>query len=289
MNIEELQAFLTVAEQGSFTRASESLFLTQPAVSKRIAALEQELNARFFDRIGHRIELTEAGRALQLHASLILNAIEDSRRAIANLGGEIGGRLSLATSHHIGLHRLPPVLRSYTRAHPDVQLDLRFMDSEAACRAVEHGELELAIVTLPDPRHSTLELLPLWEDTLHLVTATDHPLSRKKQITLAQLCQHPAILPAHGTFTRELIEQKLGAQARNLHVVLETNYLETIKMMVSIGLGWSFLPETMLDRSLHVRRNKEFAVKRTLGVVRHPQRTLSNAARALIEACATST
>lgn len=285
MNIDELQAFLAVANQGSFSRAAETLFITQPAVSKRIAALEQALNARLFDRIGHRIELTEAGRALQQHAGHILSAIEDSRRAIANLGGKIGGRLSLATSHHVGLHRLPPVLRSFTRAYPEVQLDLKFMDSEAACRAVEHGELELAIVTLPDPRHSTLELLPLWEDTLSLVTATDHPLRRKKQITLAELCQYPAILPAHGTFTRELIEQRFAAQARSLHVVLETNYLETIKMMVSIGLGWSFLPETMLDRSLHVQRSSEFAIKRILGVVRHPQRTLSNAARALIDAC----
>lgn len=287
MNIEELQAFLAVAEQGSFTRASESLFLTQPAVSKRIAALEQELSARLFDRIGHRIELTEAGRALQQHAVQILAAIEDSRRAIANLGGKIGGRLSLATSHHVGLHRLPPVLRSFTRNYPEVQLDLKFMDSEAACRAVEHGELELAIVTLPGAKQSPLQLQLLWEDTLHLVMAADHPLCQHKHITLAQLCQHPAILPAHGTFTRELIEQRFGAQARNLHVILETNYLETIKMMVSIGLGWSFLPETMLDASLRVHQWKEVTIKRALGAAYHPQRTLSNAAHALLGACLT--
>lgn len=285
MNIDDLQAFLAVAKLGSFSRAGEELHLTQPAISKRIAALEDELDTRLFDRIGRHIGLTEAGRALLGHAEKILAEVEDGRRAIGNLAGQVGGRLSLATSHHIGLHRLPPVLRAFTRRYPEVRLDLRFMDSEAACRAVAQGELELAIVTLPRPGTTGLEVLPVWQDALHLVTATDHPLCRQKRFNLADLRRYPAILPAHGTFTRELIEQRLGTQAHELQVALETNYLETIKMMVSIGLGWSVLPETMLDRSLHVWRRAGLTVQRSLGVVRHPQRTLSNAARALMESC----
>jgi len=139
MNIASLKAFLAVADAASFSLAAERLFLTQPAISKRIAALESELDARLFDRIGRTVSLTEAGRALQPRARTILVDVEDSVRAITNLSGEVHGTLRFATSHHIGLHRLPPALKSFTRQYPDVRLDIQFMDSEAACLAVEHG------------------------------------------------------------------------------------------------------------------------------------------------------
>ena len=113
MDIHALQAFTAVAETGSFSRAAELLFLTQPAVSKRIAGLEQEFDRRLFDRVGRRVDLTEAGHALLPHAQRILREVEESRQAIASLGGRIGGRLAIGTSHHMGLHRLPPVLRSF--------------------------------------------------------------------------------------------------------------------------------------------------------------------------------
>ena len=140
MDFSALEAFVTVAEQGSFSRAAEALHLTQPAISKRVAALESELDARLFDRIGRKVNLTEAGDALLSNARRILQELEESRRVIANLSTEVRGRLSLATSHHAGLHRLPPVLRIYTKQYPQVELDLHFMDSESACSAVEHGD-----------------------------------------------------------------------------------------------------------------------------------------------------
>jgi len=285
MDIDDLQAFISVARQGSFSAAAGVLHLTQPAVSKRIAALEQRLDTRLFDRIGRRIILTEAGHTLLIHAERILTEVEDTRRAITNLAGEVHGRLSVATSHHIGLHRLPPILRQFTRQHPQVQLDLRFMDSEAACRAVIQGELELAVVTLPFEQAADLILVPVWNDPLELVSATDHPLCRQPHLTLAQLCTYPAILPASGTYTQELIERTFIKPGLPLRVNLETNYLETIKMMVSIGLGWSLLPRTMIDRSLHTHHIKSLQVVRRLGMVHHARRTLSNAANALITVC----
>jgi len=140
MDLANLNAFIAVAETRSFSLAAERLHLTQPAVSKRIAALEAQLDVRLFDRLGREIGLTEAGRALLPRAYQILNVLDDTRRALTNLNGDIGGRLSLATSHHIGLHRLPPLLRAFTRAHPQVSLDIRFLDSEVAyeryCTAV---------------------------------------------------------------------------------------------------------------------------------------------------------
>ncbi len=285
MDIDDLHAFINVARLGSFSAAAEILHLTQPAVSKRIAALEQRLDTRLFDRIGRRIILTEAGQTLLGHAERILAEVEDTRRAITNLTGEVHGKLSVATSHHIGLHRLPAILRQFTRRHPQAHLDLRFMDSEAACRSVIQGELELAVVTLPSRPDADLITIPVWNDPLALVSATDHPLCREPRLTLAQLCAYPAILPATGTYTRELIERHFIKPGLPLQVSLETNYLETIKMMVSIGLGWSLLPLTMVDRNLHIHHVKALQIVRRLGLVHHAQRTLSNAARALMTVC----
>jgi DNA-binding transcriptional LysR family regulator len=285
MDIDDLHAFISVARQGSFSTAAEHLHLTQPAVSKRIAALEQRLGTRLFDRIGRRVTLTEAGRHLLERAERILIEVEDTRRAIANLAGEVHGRLSVATSHHIGLHRLPPVLRQFTRRYPEVQLDLRFMDSEAACRAVAQGELELAVATLPAEKPPELVETALWSDPLELVSAANHPLCNKARPTLVQVCEYPAILPAKGTYTRALIERAFDKAGLSLRVSLETNYLETIKMMVSIGLGWSLLPRTLVDRSLRAHHIKNLRIVRRLGVIHHAQRTLSNAARAFVAAC----
>ena len=111
MDTQSLQAFLCVAECSSFSGAAEQLHLTQPAISKRIATLEKQLNARLFDRIGRHIHLTEAGRALLPEAQRILQDIREARRRIDDLRGSVSGRLSMGISHHIGLHRLPPVLR----------------------------------------------------------------------------------------------------------------------------------------------------------------------------------
>ncbi len=118
MDLNSLNTFIAIAETGSFSEAGERLHLTQPAVSKRIAALEQQLNARLFDRVGREVNLTEAGRALLPRAYQLLNVLDDTRRALNNLTGEVSGRLVLATSHHIGLHRLPPLLRAFTPATP---------------------------------------------------------------------------------------------------------------------------------------------------------------------------
>ena len=130
MDISALQAFLAVAESGSFSRAAEKIYLTQPAISKRIAALERQVGARLFDRIGRGIRLTEAGEVLLIRARAVLKELEDVKLSIANLSGTIAGELSLATSHHIGLHRLPPALKRFHETYTKVRLNLHFMDSE---------------------------------------------------------------------------------------------------------------------------------------------------------------
>ena len=282
MDIPELKAFTTVAETGSFSLAAERLFLSQPAVSKRVASLETALETRLFDRIGRSVSLTESGRALLPRAQRILVELEDSARVIANLRGEIHGTLRFGTSHHIGLHRLPPALKQFTRRYPKVRLDIRFMDSEAACHAVEQGELELGIVTLPPRPSGSLTTRTIWPDPLGIVVSPEHPLARSEAVRLSDLAQHPAILPAPNTYTRQIAEQAFRELGLTLDVALSTNYLETIKMLVSVGVGWSLLPLTMLDAQLRELAVPEIALQRALGIVYHRERTLSNAASALI-------
>lgn len=283
MEMSALQAFLAVAEHGSFSRAADALFLTQPAVSKRVAALEEELRAPLFDRMGRSVRLTEAGETLLPHARRVLSELEASRQAVADLQGRVGGRLRIGTSHHIGLHRLPPVLRAYTGAFPDVDLDLHFMDSEQACLAVERGELELAVVTLPQQPADTLEVERLWRDPLDFVVGGEHPLARRRQLEPAVLAAHAAILPAPTTFTRRIVAAALRPWGLSLRVAMETNYLETIKMMVEVGLGWSALPRTMNGGELVVLSLPGIALERELGLVRRVGRTLGNAAEAFVD------
>ncbi len=282
MDIAALKAFTAVADAGSFSAAAEQLFLTQPAISKRIAALESELDAKLFDRIGRTITLTEAGRALLPRAQHILVELEDSVRAISNLTGEVHGTLRFATSHHIGLHRLPPALKRFTQEYPQVRLDIRFMDSEEACAAVEHGELELGIVTLPPAPSANLTTEVVWQDPLGIMVSSHHPLAASSDVQLSELARHPAILPAANTYTRQIAERAFGALGLKLDVALSTNYLETIKMLTSVGIGWSLLPITMLDARTRKLPVRELSLQRSLGIVYHRERTLSNAARALI-------
>lgn len=288
MDLNNLRAFVAVAEEDSFSLAGEKLHLTQPAISKRIATLESELGVRLFDRIGRRIHLTEAGRHLLPKARGMLAEMADLRRSLSSLRDEVAGTLSMATSHHIGLHRLPPVLGYFRRHYPEVQLDICFMDSESACNAVAQGQLELGIVTLPTQPPAHLALIPLWHDPLYFVVGPDHPLAYAHQVSLKELAMHPAVLPDIGTYTREILEQALRPKGIAIRTELSTNYLESLKMLVSVGLGWSLLPGTLLaEGELRILPIKELSLSRRLGAVHHRGRTLSNAARAMLAACET--
>jgi len=282
MDFQNLSAFVSVSEQRSFSKAAEHLFITQPAVSKRISALESELNTRLFDRIGKKVQLTQAGQALLPSALRILAELAESKRAIGNLNEQVSGKLSIATSHHIGLHRLPPVLRAFTRNYPKVDLDIRFMDSEEACNCVLKGEVELAIATLPETNWPKLHNQVIWRDPLDIVISAQHPQFHSTELSIAQLSKIPAILPSQNTFTRVLLENALGLNQQNLNIAMETNYLETIKMMVSIGLGWSVLPVSMLTSDVAILNVQGIEFDRLLGVLNHQQRTLSNAAKMLM-------
>lgn len=283
MDTANLKAFIAVAEQQSFSRAADVLFLTQPAVSKRIAVLEQELNSALFDRIGRVIELTQAGKALLPRAHQILDEIKAAHIAVDNLSDTVAGKLSVGISHHISMYRMPDVLRDFVKRYPQVELDIRFLGSEEASNAVEQGYLEFALITLPEVAPDRLHMATIWQDPLTIVTATDHPLAETPGAGIEELVGYPAILPTADTVTRQMVARAFKEQGHEIKVGMETNTLETIKMMVSIGLGWSALPLTMIDAKLRCHSFAELEFTRNLGIVAHPKRTQSNAARALLE------
>jgi DNA-binding transcriptional LysR family regulator len=282
MQISQITAFLAVAELESFSLAADRLHITQPAVSKRIRQLEETMKTTLFDRIGKRSILTPDGLALMPHAEQILTEIKTYKSRLARKNDKPSGILSLATSHHVGLHRLPNILRDFKIEYPQVDLDLHFMDSEDACIAVSNNDLELAIVTLPDIPDERLELEAVWIDVLQVILAPDHPLSRLSQINKEQLLEYPAILPSAGTFTRKIINQYFGAVKDSMKIILETNYLETIKVMVSANLGWSMLPVSMLDSTVTAKSLSDLEIKRSLGIVTRRNRTLSINSRVMI-------
>jgi len=275
-----LKAFIEVARQKSFSLAADNLYISQSATSKRISGLELELGAKLFDRIGKKVELTEAGRNLMQPAQALIRNIENMKQVVAALSKTVSGSLIMATSHHIGLHRLSPVLGKFSKTYPEVKLDIRFMDSEDACTLVEQGEIELAIVTLPENPGKVLKLKTLWIDNLQPVADLQHPLAAANKINLSDLLQYPAVLPARETFTRKILEKVLGKS--KLKINMATNYLETLKMLTLAGLGWSILPDTMLDDKLKVL-GINLNLKRKLGAVIHKDKTLSNTAKAMLD------
>ena len=146
---------------------------------------------------------------------------------------------------------------------------------------MEQGELELAVVTLPLTPAETLATETIWLDPLRPVVGLDHPLAKQKRVNVQELLDHPAVLPTRGTYTRTLLEQRISQLQGQVNCTLSTDYLETLKMMVSIGLGWSLLPDILLDEHLNPLPIPELDLTRSLGIVTHRKRTLSNAAEAM--------
>lgn len=282
MDTDSLKAFVCVAHTRSFSIAAQQLFLTQPAVSKRISKLEEQLNHRLFDRLGRDLTLTEAGHVLLPRAEQLLRDMDEIERNVQDLTGEIVGTLRVATSHHVGLHHLPPILREFAATHENVNLQFEFLDSEQAHEKVLSGECELAIVTLAPKVEAPLETQKIWHDPLFVVVSNDHKLANLSEVKLKELSEQAAILPDLNTYTGRLIKTTFEREQLNIRVNMATNYLETIKMMVSVGLGWSILPRTLIDEQMTILNVPNLKLSRSLGAVFHSKRTFSNAARAFV-------
>lgn len=264
---QNILAFLAVAETGSFSTAASKLFITQPAVSKRIALLEQQLGLSLFERLTRQIALTEAGAALLPAARQVRQALEDFTSASLPNNQPLQGRLPIALSHYAGLHLLPAALTAFNQRYPEVLLDLQFMDSEAAILAVTQGTVRLAYGTLGQAQNPQTHVTPLWRERLVPLCALRHLNDKTKSIheLAARL---PIILPATQTSTRRSIDCWLMAQGIAPLAVIEVNQLDSIALLVGTGIGWSVLPETLNNPQLAVIKTPNIPPpERSLGLI----------------------
>ena len=281
MDNQNLSAFIIVAENKSFSEAAYVLDVTQSTISKRIALLESQVGKKLFDRIARRVALTEAGQELLPRARRILKEYANALQAINDLSGNVSGILRLAISHHLGLHRLPDLLKIFSKTYPDVVLDIEFMDSEKAYERIMQAKSEIGIITLGSEIHPNIHKKEIWDDPLKFVCSEDHALSKLLDPELEDLANFPVILPGLNTYTGRIVQNIFQYRQISLVTPMSTNYLETISKMVEIGLGWRVLPET-LTKNLHSLSVNHTSIKRQLGYICHTKHTLSNAGVAFL-------
>ncbi|MFW2078361.1 LysR family transcriptional regulator [Acinetobacter sp. ULE_I010] len=282
MNLAAFEAFVRVMETGSISMAAELLFITQPAVTKRIHSLEDYFGVKLFESAGRGIQATHAAHSLLPKVKNWLNELGDIHHTLSHEQGEVRGKLKIGTSHHIGLHHLPQHLKKYVQQFPDVKLDVHFVDSEQAHEQVLAGDLELAFLTLPPQGDDRLSYITIWNDPLVFVVAPFHPLAHKKNLKLEDLIEYPSLLPAAQTYTSQITLAEFEKQGLKPKITMSNNPLDSIRMLVSIGLGWSVLPKTLLNPDLQ-QLNIDLEMNRQLGMVWHPARTQSRAVLELIE------
>ena len=176
---------------------------------------------------------------------------------------------------------MPAHLKKYVQKFPEVKLDVHFVDSEQAHEQVLAGDLELAFLTLPPQGDERLKYITIWEDPLIFVVAPFHPLAQKNNLKLEDLIEYPSLLPAAQTYTTQITLTEFERQGLKPKISMSNNPLESIRMLVSIGLGWSVLPKTLLNQELQ-QLHLNVTMHRELGMVWHPARIQSKAAAELI-------
>ena len=177
----------------------------------------------------------------------------------------------------------PPYLRQFQQLFPQVELDIQFAESEVIYQGLIEGFWELGIITLSPSPHPQLQQQRIWRDDMYFVAAPDHSLCQLHKVNLQQLSDYPALLSTPGTFTRELLNQRFEEANIPLQVGSSTNNLDTLRMLVSTGMGWSLLPSTLLDKTIRRLAIDTTQITRDLGCVWHHQRSLSNAAQQFIK------
>jgi LysR family transcriptional regulator, low CO2-responsive transcriptional regulator len=245
MELFQLRSFLRVAEEGSFTRAAEELYVTQPAVTQHVRALERELGVPLFDRTGRGAQLTPAGEALCRYARRSVALLAECRQVIADLESGAAGRLALGAGVTTSIFHLPGWLRAFGDAYPGVDVVVRTGRSrEVAALALER-EIDLGLVTSP-VQHPDLRVAGLFEEEIVLVTPRGHALADRR-LSIEELAEAPLILFPKATGFREYLDRALTEAGVAARVKMESDSVEAIKSFVAVGLGVSFLPAAAVE------------------------------------------
>lgn len=251
MNMTLLTTFLAVVETGSFTQAARETFVTQPAVSQHIRALEEKLGVKLFVRHGQRIHLTAEGEELWRHTKAILKMVEEAEFALKELSALKRGRLRIGATTYMA-YLLPPVLMAFKRRHPLVQVTVGFDNSTEVLRLVEDGAVDLGFAgRLANPPPS-LGIVPIHNERLALIASPDHPLAASSSVRPEDLRDHVLAVREQGTFTRRHVAEWFG------EVPLPANLIEIGRIEAAIQLAMNgcltFVPEGTIKAVPHSQR-----------------------------------
>ena len=266
MDLGELQVFLTVAREGSFSRAAERLFRTQPAVSLAIRKLEDDLGQPLFVRGARPVRLTDAGNLLRDYADRLINLRDEVKKGLAELQGLGRGELSLGVNES-SIHALLPALGRFRQLHPGVQIRVHRMFSRDIPHEVLNYRLDLGAISYV-PRDPQLHATEILKDELTLVVPLKHPLAKRREVEINELAQENFV--AHiveSPYRRRVIE--LFARNRTaLNMPIEMPTIESIKRVVQMGMGVAIVPRMCVAWEIERGWMKEVKV-RGLNLPRH--------------------
>ncbi len=233
MLLAQIEGFLEIARQGNLSRAAATLHVTQPALTARLAGLEQELGAPLFRRSHRGMELTDAGRAFLPYAERALAALRDGRALVVELRRGAAGELVLGAAPAVSTYVLPGLLSRYTRRHPSVRLVVRTGHSEEIVELVLRDEVAVGLIR--EIRHPGLEIRPLYEDRLVLVVPPGHPFAAEGQIELAEIAETRMILFDRTSSYYELTHALFRSAGVAPRSVIELDNIDAAKQMVGRG------------------------------------------------------
>lgn len=247
-----LQVFHTVARLLSFTKAAQTLHMTQPAVTFQIRQLEEHFNTRLFDRTHNRISLTEAGRKVSESADHIFELYAEMENAVRGISGQVSGALAIGASTTIAEYMLPPLLGDFKDRYPDVSIHLKVSNTEGVVSMVESNAIDLGVVEAP-VTNKNLVVEVCKQDRLVAIVHPSHPLTSLRELTLERLLQYPFICREQGSGTREVISDYLAhrpdAQS-GLKIAMELGSPEALKGAVEANMGVSIVSWSTIRKEL---------------------------------------
>ncbi|MSR84788.1 MAG: LysR family transcriptional regulator [Candidatus Latescibacteria bacterium] len=285
MDFYQLRSFCEIARQGSFTRAADKLFLTQPALSLQVKALEEELGEALFERVPNRLRLTVAGELLYSHAQVVLARLEMARGEINALRQELRGRLVMATSDTNCTYVLPGVLQAFREQHPQVEIEIRNKMSPEVARLVLDHEVDLGLVTLP-VKHRDLVATELFARQDVVICPPGHPLAAKKKVRLQEVLKYPLLALEQGSTSRRFLEEACRQEQLELHTTMDLGSIEVLKRFVEIGMGLALVPQVAVAVEVEAGRLQTLEVRglarRAVGLVEHRGRRRSPVVAAFV-------
>jgi DNA-binding transcriptional LysR family regulator len=249
MNRNHLALFHAVAQAGSISRGAAAARVSQPAVSKQIAELEDALGVRLLDRLPRGCRLTEAGRILADYAQRWHSLENDATRAIEEYRGLKRGRLTVGASLTIGGYLLPGVLAEFHRRFPDIELQVETANTQQIQRALLEGAIELGLTEGP-LESEELESTVFFQDELVAIAPAGHPLLKRSGVTAKEICREPFILREEGSGTRAVVERALGRTGLKIKPLLSLASPEAIKNAVASGMGLAIVSRLIVALEL---------------------------------------